>query len=175
LAFAFILFDRSHPYVRSVLARQHYWDALDQRAGQHLSVFSLDVRPAGGKAAAENRSMYAIEAPNYERASAALANYFDGLGNVTKPCVLFFQVAGEKVIDTAAVTVSQTDLTTTYSELEAVIGAAADAVAKVSNENAKRSGDLQPDRDSNSREATAQGAYRFLPGCSPYHRGCRYS
>ena len=44
LAFALILADREHPYVRSVLENQAYWDSLDDLAGQNLSVFCFDVR-----------------------------------------------------------------------------------------------------------------------------------
>lgn len=142
LAFAFILFDRTHPYVRSALAQQHYWDALDETSGRNISVFSLDVRPASTGEVPESRSMYGSVAPSYDRISAALSKYFDGLHSVTLPCVLFFQVADGRVIDTAAATLSQMDLPTTYRELEAVIGTAAEAVAKVKDENARNAQEI---------------------------------
>jgi hypothetical protein len=86
--------------------------------------------------------MYIAEAPSYDRVTAALSHYFDGLDSITMPCVLFFQVADAKVIGTTAVTLKQTDLATTYRELEGVIGTAADAVARVPDENAKNASEI---------------------------------
>lgn len=142
LAFAFILFDRSHPYVRSALAQRNYWDALDARSGQQLSVFSLDVRPASEKQFTERRGMHAVLAPTPHHIQGALSRYFGDLQEFSLPCVLFFQVADGKVIDTAVAALAETDLTSTYAELEAVIGTAADAVARVEDENAEHAQEI---------------------------------
>jgi hypothetical protein len=143
LAFAFILFDRSHPYVRSALAQQNYWDALNQRAGRYLSVFSLDARPpATTEPEAELRLMYVVDAPRHDHIHLALSQHFDGLDEAKLPCVLFFQVADAQVIDMTLVTLAGTNLSETYNELEAVIGTAADSVARVEDDNAQNAQEI---------------------------------
>lgn len=139
LAFAFILCDRSHPYVREALAHQFYWDALDARSGTHLSVFSFDVRCRAVETGAAMNVVYTIQAPSVEQQSAALSEYFEDLSAEDLPCVLFFQVDDGMVVDTECVTIQGEGLEATYQELENLIGTAADAVAGVEAESAENS------------------------------------
>ena len=140
LAFAFILFDRAHPYVRNALAQQHYWEALDERSGRSLSVFSIDVR--GGAEGSERRWMNTVQSPSLDRVRQVLSDHFEGAEAITTPCVLFFQVADGKLVDSAVVQIAANGLTDTYEELESVIGTAADAVNQVQDVNAGNANEI---------------------------------
>lgn len=136
LAFGFILFDRSHPYVRRVLSDQRYWDALDQRAGRHLSVFSLDARPAEAQTGQTISWMYKVPRTSKEVHYDPLRELFGRDTLESLPCVVFFQVQGDELIGSVAVGIEDAGSEKTYAEILSVVGAAADSVAKVSDENA---------------------------------------
>lgn len=138
LAFAFILFDRSHAYVRGALAQQNYWDALDEIAGRRLSVFSLDVRPPQTTGRTELRWMHVAETVRFaDQHQDVLTDLFGEVTVRELPCVIFFQVDHEDLVDAFAVRLRADGLGQTYEELKGVIGAASDAVSHVTDENAE--------------------------------------
>ena len=111
LAFAFILYDFNNPQVKKVLNDDDYWYSLNKLSSNYLTIFSIHQVPEkrrelhpGLKGRIGNRGpVYHMESiptfNDFTDASNLLINkYFDTVG-INYPCILFFQVLDELIID----------------------------------------------------------------------------
>lgn len=142
LGFAFILFSAKNPHIIGALQDHHYWEALDKITGRHLSVFSFVTRHGASQYGNDPRpvlrSMFQVPAVTSAQPLARLSDYFPGMNEGHLPCILFFQVSGGSVIDSFAVSLSDTsaDPPATFNELAGILTVAADSVSHVTDDNA---------------------------------------
>lgn len=147
LAFAFILFDARQPHLRRALEQDAYWESLDELSGRLLTVFSFDTRPQPRPErppADAVRMIVDIRTFGVDLPRDLLTQHFPGLTLDQLPCVLFFQVDREEVIDSCAVglAVKAVDPEAAYNELASVIAAATTSLRNVQDENASNAREL---------------------------------
>src|ERR1043166_45904 len=139
LAFAFILFDSRHPHLRKALEDDAYWEALDELSGRYLTVFSFlaYLRNRSPDAPLHGvRAMVSIPRLTSETPIDLLATYFPGLSREQLPCILFFQVSNDAVIDSCAVSLGpSTDPAAAYNEIADVLQTAIKSIGRVEDEN----------------------------------------
>jgi hypothetical protein len=138
-AFAFLLYDFTHPHLRRLLSEDSYWDDLDQISGRDLTVFSFHCPPErltiqsheahGAMYGIEVKRFYSIDPPG----SNLVWKYFDG-SEIRPPCVLFFQVADDRVIDSLSIRLRKDTLEEAHKELRSILKTAVDALSKLNPE-----------------------------------------
>jgi hypothetical protein len=136
-AFAFLLLDERHPHVVKVLTDGVYWEALDELAGDRLTVFSFfvpravidgrehgpAVTPAGrGKSRGKNSLKMISQLLELDKTLAL-------------PAILFFQVAEGKVIDLHHAEISDDDVESAFNDIRVMFDAVTTATARVLPEN----------------------------------------
>jgi len=143
LAFAFILWDFTHPHVTKVLKDPDYWNALDEISGRYLSVFSFHTRPSKGKRKArqyEQQSdvisyMVKVHTDVKDSERSLLERYFDLEDGIKLPAVLFFQVSNEEIIGTHLVQLQSEKIEDSFLEIRNILSVAAASVSEVVQEN----------------------------------------
>lgn len=138
-AFAFLLYDFTHPHLRRLLSEDSYWDDLDQISGRDLSVFSFHCPPErltvqersthGWMHGIEVKRLYSVEPPDPD----LVWKYFNG-SEIRPPCVLFFQVADDRIIDSLSIRLRKDTLEEAHRELRSILKTAVDALAKLNPE-----------------------------------------
>jgi len=98
LAFAFILFDYTHPEVRKVLEDQAYWDALDHISGVYLTVFSFHLKSRLKRRTNPRKSNHGSNHdPGLEDPNRFVDSRFGIKLPRSRPLLLFFQVRDHKI------------------------------------------------------------------------------
>lgn len=126
LLFAFPIFDISDANIIKVLQDREYWDSLDAVSGKYISVFSTHS-PHQKDADAQKQLMKSFH--------KFIDDYFDSSESSTSPCLLFFQVGKNEVIDSHRVKLTSAKVEDSYLEMKNVLEVAANAVSDVTPEN----------------------------------------
>jgi hypothetical protein len=128
LIFAFLVYDFSNPGVIKVLRDADYWEALDQISGKSITVFSLHSPEV------ENRPPDGWERAMNGKIRRFLKDQFEVDETTREPGIIFFQVVGERVIDSYLVQLREQKQEDAFNEVREIIQLAADSLADVSEE-----------------------------------------
>lgn len=135
LAFAFLLHRLEDVEVVRALKDEDYWNALDEISGRFISVFVF--YSTMGKP--ELNDSWVSKKPKKDvRASTAqglLQQHFSMEQSLKLPCILFFQVRQERVVDSYMVPLSRDTIEATFSQIREVLDTARKALAGVRYEN----------------------------------------
>lgn len=143
LAFAFILYDFSHPHITKALEDQDYWNALDKISGEYLSVFSFHTREKR-KRVSRNKStkrsdvmswMNPVDVEELTNGKSLLEKYFDLEQPIRLPAILFFQVSNSEITDTHLVQLTKEKIEDSFLEIKEIISTAAESVSEIKDGN----------------------------------------
>lgn len=130
LCFAFILYRERDAHIPAVLCNDKFWNALNDISGEYLTVFSFKKEEEG------RFFEYAHRIPTILRPSAAsdklIEKYFAFRERVSYPSILFFQVAGEQIIDSFVVELKEEESEKSFLEIKHIMELAEKALMQIS-------------------------------------------
>lgn len=155
LAFAFLAYDFDNHTVQQIIDSKVYWTALDSISGHYLSIFYINTQDSYFKK--RQREIYNEEIRAQRRAakngyiqlmrpitlkSTPLDKSVDFLKkelsldeSLRTPFILFFQIDGDDIIDSLVISLKEEKLEEAFLELKRNIGAAVEAVSRVTADN----------------------------------------
>ena len=136
LIFAIVLFDRKNAQINKVFKDEDYWFALNEISAEILTVFHIFYKESNSKYLSSTeepkRLLYPVEI------EGDLKDWLSkGLGvnaDINIPCVLFFQVQEEKILDTFFIELVEEKVEEAFIELKVYFESAIQSLSQVKEE-----------------------------------------
>lgn len=131
-AFLFILYDFRDSHIPQVLENAHYWRALHEKSGNHLTVFSFHFP----------KDQYSEkETPKFQ-SNRLHEKYFPDEATFSYPSLLFFQIHGENVLDHFFINLKKDRAEDSFKEIMSCVSTASDALSRILDKYSENSQEI---------------------------------
>ena len=131
-SFLFILYDFEDAHISQVFKNEHYWRALHEKSGNHLTVFSFHFP----------KNQYSEkETPKFQ-SNKFHKRYFPEEESFPYPSLLFFQIHEESVIDHFFIHLKKDSAEDSFKEIMSCVSVASNALSRILDEYADNSHEI---------------------------------